>query len=72
MVKIFELDRMVNTNYKNSSGLFLSNYIYQANRHCIEFPESMRKQLSRNRVQHSNTPVLQHSGIWHKEDLNVA
>ena len=70
MVKIFELNRMVNTNYKNSSGLFLSNHIYQANRHFVEFPESMRKQLSRNRVQHSNTPVLQHSGIWHKEDIN--
>ena len=68
MVKIFEPDHMVNTNYKNSSGLLLSNYIYQANRHFVEIPESMRKQLSRNRVQHSNTPVLQHSGIWHKED----
>ena len=72
MVKIFEfeLDRMVNTNYKNNSGLFLSNYIYQANRHFVEFPESVRKQLNCNRVQHSNTPVLQHSGIWHKEDEN--
>ena len=63
MEKIFELDRMVNTNYKNSSGLFLSNYIYQANRHFIEFPESVRKQLSRNRVQHSATPLLQYASV---------
>ena len=74
MGKKFELDRMVNTNYKNSLGLFLSTNKYQANRHCVDFPESMRKQLSCNRVQHqhSNTPVLQHSGIWYKEDLYVA
>jgi hypothetical protein len=70
MVKIFELDHMVNTNFKNSSGLFLYNYIYQANRHFVEFPESMRKQLGRNRGQHSNTPALQYSGIWHNEDKN--
>ena len=68
MVKIFKLDRMVNTTYKNSAGLFLSSYIYQANRHFVEFPESMHKQLSRKRVQHADTPERQHSGIWHKED----
>jgi hypothetical protein len=61
MVKIFELDRKVNTQYKDSSGLLLSNYIYQANRQFIETPESTCKRLSRNSVQHSNTPVLQHS-----------
>ena len=70
MEKIFELDRTVNTNYKNSSELFFSNSSFQANRHCVDFPESMRKQLNRNRVQHPNTPVLQHSSIWHKEDKN--
>ena len=71
MAKKFELGRMVNTNYQNSSGLFLYNYIDQANRHFVEFPEPMCNQLSRNRVQHSNIPVLQHSGIWHKEDQNA-
>ena len=58
MAKKFELRSMVNTNYQNSSRLFLYNYIYQANRHFVEFPEPMCKQLSRNRVQHSNTPTL--------------
>ena len=70
MEKTLEPDRMVNNNNKNILGLFLSNYIYQPNHQIVEIPESMCKQLSRNRVQHSNTPVLQHSGIWHKEDIN--
>jgi len=70
MVEIFEMDCMVNTKYNNGSGLFLSDYIYQANRQFIEIPESMCKQLSRNRVRHSNTPVIQHSGIWHDEAQN--
>ena len=70
MVKIFELDRMINTNYKNSSGLFLSNYIYQANLQFVVIPDSMCRKLSRNRVYHSDTPVLQHSGIWNNEEKN--
>ena len=67
----FELDRTVNTNFKISSGLSLYNYMHGVNRHFVGFPESMRKQLSRNRVQHSNIPILQYSGIWHKEGQNA-
>jgi len=72
MEKTFESDRMVNINNKEILGLFLSNYLYQTNHQFVEIPKPMCKKLGYNRVQYSNTPVLQHSGIWNNEGKDDA
>jgi hypothetical protein len=68
MEKIFEPDRIINNNKQNILGLFSSDYIDQTDQQFFEIPESMFNKLDRNRIQHSNAPLLQHSGIWNEGD----
>jgi hypothetical protein len=59
---------MVHENNKNIWELFLSDNMYQINIYIGGIPGTMCKKLDSNRIQYSNTPVLQPSGTWNKED----